>query len=1453
MSIFSSILKSIASLSGVGASDLNQGTPVAPASSSTPPPPSVTPESVPSEPVPPEPMASEPPPPEPANMDNGPSESEPPPPPTGRIYFQYARSKTASEDDLRDQIREWIRKELGRKSPRLVLEEEDLADPLAAVERVLLGDGAERTFLLSNCSTGGTRACWMAERGRCSLVDHDECCLQKLPCNTILIRPKKDIPSIARIFPGDEILAVRAYLYNCPEQRSGCVAAIAGYAWAPTCEARPFERELRASFVSQEDAAHNWELRGRPDNLLTTETLSGLPPVSIETSNNLRSWTDYLDWRNRLVAENARTIRYLRAQRNHDGSVSFFAVHDGTGEAPNLSWLRREELEAVPLSASADSWTFREPEKDAHRPWQRVRATLLGEADSVKSISADNVPVPEDCPWGGLGIVEVRVDIAGENQPMRGEGKTSEDDGPMLELPKGVPETGFLRICQRGDKSLVDRMAKTIDDFARNGSVAAPFLSSYIFDISQARLPARSTPIDTFLNPHLSEDQKRAVQVMVDAPDIALVQGPPGTGKTTVIAEAIYQFAKAGKTVLLASQSIAAVENAFDKLEHVPEIRIQLRRKQSASGTTDQEQEPYSDTEVLREYYATLGRKSSEAISMIDQTRERRARLLTAADELEPLVRRMEEESVAEAEAAEHAAKASEGIRAAVIRAESADASRRAHEASERLFAALPSLAPTMLGDWARDVPHSAITPLADAIRKAANALGEQGIRIWSDLGEDEPHRPADVRLRALAGAVERLRLLRDKGLPALLRCVDEWRATAGERLVDDESARIVQDLTIRLREAERRRDEADDAGNDEAAYQRFDAEARRLRREIREAKAAAKTSVGVFREWFTVPRGDGQTLADAIEAAHGNRAAILELVAGFESFARGFLNVVHGEEERVAAALRGATDALPEEDKGANVALRKARLALRDAETSAREAQERRRTFEEEAAPVLERIRSVEPGVPAEPSAALAWCRESAAEIERRTNAEREAHPWLEPLLREWAALTAAPNDEDLSRVLPLYLDSCNVVGTTCTSNPRLLGDRHFDVVIVDEVSKATPPELLAPMMRGSKAILVGDHRQLPPQFDEKEPLLFEELAQREEENANIPEERKIVGRNFRKYERMVEDSLFKHHFEQAAPHLKSLLWKQYRMHPEIMDVINVFYEGKLRCGIPEGEADRVRDHGQSGEHVPWMSGRRHAYWIDSTSAPDGSFFPDEQAGTSRVNGLEAQLILRALKDLDAGLDGQFSPEGGPITKSAGVIAFYGKQKALLLREIRKLQLRHLTCRVETVDRFQGQQCDYVLVSMTRNSRYRNGGLRSFIARFERINVAFSRARELLLIFGARDFFRRQRVRLPSLDGSGHAKTINVYGDITDMLARRGTLLSSADVISASEWKALPPLQTGAKSKRFAPETAKRPAAPARPPKNRPIFSGERKQRFHGPYRYQRTDRTGHRPPRHN
>ena len=61
--------------------------------------------------------------------------------------------------------------------------------------------------------------------------------------------------------------------------------------------------------------------------------------------------------------------------------------------------------------------------------------------------------------------------------------------------------------------------------------------------------------------------------------------------------------------------------------------------------------------------------------------------------------------------------------------------------------------------------------------------------------------------------------------------------------------------------------------------------------------------------------------------------------------------------------------------------------------------------------------------------------------------------------------------NDND--NYLNTYINSCNVVGMSCTADPRILTEKdiqNFDVVIIDEVSKATPPELLLPLMKAQK-----------------------------------------------------------------------------------------------------------------------------------------------------------------------------------------------------------------------------------------------------------------------------------------------------------------------------------------------------------------------------------------------
>lgn len=108
----------------------------------------------------------------------------------------------------------------------------------------------------------------------------------------------------------------------------------------------------------------------------------------------------------------------------------------------------------------------------------------------------------------------------------------------------------------------------------------------------------------------------------------------------------------------------------------------------------------------------------------------------------------------------------------------------------------------------------------------------------------------------------------------------------------------------------------------------------------------------------------------------------------------------------------------------------------------------------------------------------------------------------------------------DDQEHYQQIYINACNVVGISCTDNMRNLSDNgynDFDVVIIDEVSKATPPELLIPLMKARKAILVGDHRQLPPMFKEHEES-YRELIENQD---SIPEEIRdlLTQENFRRF----------------------------------------------------------------------------------------------------------------------------------------------------------------------------------------------------------------------------------------------------------------------------------------------------------------------------------------------
>lgn len=362
----------------------------------------------------------------------------------------------------------------------------------------------------------------------------------------------------------------------------------------------------------------------------------------------------------------------------------------------------------------------------------------------------------------------------------------------------------------------------------------------------------------------------------------------------------------------------------------------------------------------------------------------------------------------------------------------------------------------------------------------------------------------------------------------------------------------------------------------------------------------------------------------------------------------------------------------------------------------------------------------------------AIQTANDSLEELHRK----QQQLPLRKKLQEQWRDKLQNATEYDLDEIRKLYVRHANVIGTTCVASASkefMENYPTFDVVIIDEVSKATPPELLLPMLKGKKIILVGDHHQLPPLLGDD--TLEETLKGMLEENPNFDGAQELKS--------LLRESLFERLFNNLPSTHKQMLALQYRMHEKIMHSITPFYakeENGLQCGLPDSDA--ARDHGLEGQFV----GRDdHLLWIDM---PAEKPFLEEQVkgGTSRYNEGELQTIRHILTDLNTAV--MEAKKAGSIPqdaqKSVGVISFYGEQVKKINRLLQQeLQLPHLQFRTGTVDKFQGMEMDVILVSMVRNTP--KGGDIGFARDYRRLNVALSRARELLMLVGSADMFAKR------------------------------------------------------------------------------------------------------------
>lgn len=296
----------------------------------------------------------------------------------------------------------------------------------------------------------------------------------------------------------------------------------------------------------------------------------------------------------------------------------------------------------------------------------------------------------------------------------------------------------------------------------------------------------------------------------------------------------------------------------------------------------------------------------------------------------------------------------------------------------------------------------------------------------------------------------------------------------------------------------------------------------------------------------------------------------------------------------------------------------------------------------------------------------------------------------------------------------------ACTLVG----SAHHLLEGMKFGTLFIDEAAQALEAACWIPMKRASRVILAGDHCQLPPTVK------------------SIAALRAGLGKTL--MERIAENK----------PEVVTLLKIQYRMNDEIMRFSSDwFYGGKVESA-PQIKYRSVLDYDHP---ITWIdtSNEENQITIEGEDAPEDSAstsssvsaanqnsdlnFKEQFVGESfgRINKAEAELTLLTLAEYFTKIGKQRVLEE---RIDVGIISPYRAQVQYLKKLIKKYEFfkpyRRLIS-VNTVDGFQGQERDVILISLVRSN---NEGQIGFLKDLRRMNVAMTRARMKLFILGNKD-----------------------------------------------------------------------------------------------------------------
>lgn len=915
-----------------------------------------------------------------------------------------------------------------------------------------------------------------------------------------------------------------------------------------------------------------------------------------------------------------------------------------------------------------------------------------------------------------------------------------------------ISECRYIVYDSRAERAKIKRQEKALENFY-SGYVKNPYLSTYLFNPTDLVAEQKEPDADWrwFLE-SLNEKQKEAVRKAVYCNGIFLLQGPPGTGKTQVIAETVAQMVRKGKKVLVSSETHKAIDNVFDRLPKTAEI-VPVRL--IPSNNEKRKGNDYEPQYLVDNFYLGISDSMKKSIARYENFSRNKQEFSESFASLKLLKAKIDKGQAAYE-------KAKKDIEALGVKAKRLNSEKsKERDAQDELKGYL------------------------DTLRRTRRHIEKNSLKLDKDIDQ----RILSEYISALKSRMD-VRSFASMDLGAVLSAIEpitDLQIKEDLSLIDYSGSKAETEAKkqeIRAEMASCRDEFEEIIPGKEERYKELQSELRNLVNGSKDQQKLDLRITAIFPLSYVM---------EEKEKVHDEIFSLKDIISETKS---SFF------EDKLDPEIEKASSAIDEKQKTIDEISGQIR-DINDQVSEIQESQDYSEVQENTAkleSSILKFFRDFEI---AEPYTTIDEALEVISDTWR--SMERNQQRWEAenkakiPMYQKISEYLSSPDviEQDRRQYTKDLFESANVFGLTCTSNDRFNGNSigalgeyniddvdiknvGIDVVIIDEVSKSSFIDLLIPILYGKTVILVGDHRQLPPMYD---------LSKLRESDFEGLDPNIINADINRQFTDLYEECFFKTLFEKIPSDYKTMLVQQYRCHEDIMEVFNHFYSGELRMGF-DGQNNLKKHNIQvysNGRSI--ISPDKHVYFVDCREKET-----HERDSTSMYNKGEAKVIVTLISKMND----FFLKHPNHEKLSIGVICTYGDQARFIKNLMKSEKIKTNAFKtdaekmiVSTVDDFQGDERDIILLSTVRNPENPNRSNPCFILAYQRINVSLSRARRLLIVVGNRKYLEDKGViDLPDVNGNHRKdkKNFHVYEKIIDTIETKGRVIDDIDVIEDKE-----------------------------------------------------------------